>query len=111
MGGFPRRGEGSINSLGKEGAHKSGTPGGVIARSFSRGQGESGAGFGCLATPRNPPCFFSAFVRAALTADSVLERALLRAEEVDVFALSPVVDVKIAEVPVPKRGHGGALFA
>ena len=54
---------------------------------------------------------FSAFVRAALTADSVLERALLRAEEVDVFALSPVVDVKIAEVPVPKRGHGGALFA
>jgi len=31
----------------------------------------------------------SALVSAALKADSVPERALLRAEEVDVFALSP----------------------
>ena len=111
MGGFPRRGEGPINSLGKEGAHKSGTPGGVIARSFRVGGRVNPApGLGA-SPPRSPPRFFSAFVRAALSADSVLERALLRAEEVDVFALSPVVDVKIAEVPVPKRGHGGALFA
>jgi uncharacterized protein len=40
----------------------------------------------------------SAFVSAALKADSVPERALLRAEEVDVFALSSVVDAEIAEV-------------
>jgi predicted nucleic acid-binding protein len=40
----------------------------------------------------------SALVSAALKADSVPERALLRAEEVDVFALSAVVDAEIAEV-------------
>jgi uncharacterized protein len=40
----------------------------------------------------------SALVSAALTADSVSERALLRAEEVDVFALSPAVDREIEEV-------------
>ena len=40
----------------------------------------------------------SALVSAALKADSVLERALLRAEEFDVFALSAVVDAEIAEV-------------
>jgi len=40
----------------------------------------------------------SALVSAALKADSVPERALLRAEEVDVFALSAVVDAGIAEV-------------
>jgi putative PIN family toxin of toxin-antitoxin system len=40
----------------------------------------------------------SALVSAALKADSVPERALLRAEEVDVFALSAAVDAKIAEV-------------
>jgi putative PIN family toxin of toxin-antitoxin system len=55
----------------------------------------------------------SAFVSAALKADSVPERALLRAEEVDVFALSAVVDAEIAEVfarpkfaqaiPLPRR--------
>ena len=35
---------------------------------------------------------------AALKADSVPERALLRAEEVDVFALSAAVDAEIAAV-------------
>lgn len=40
----------------------------------------------------------SALVGAALKADSVPERALLRAEEVDVFALSPEVEVEIVEV-------------
>jgi putative PIN family toxin of toxin-antitoxin system len=40
----------------------------------------------------------SALVSAALKADSVPERALLRAEEVDVFALSAAVDAEIAEV-------------
>jgi putative PIN family toxin of toxin-antitoxin system len=37
-------------------------------------------------------------VSAALKADSVPERALLRAEEVDVFALSAAVDAEIAGV-------------
>jgi uncharacterized protein len=40
----------------------------------------------------------SALVSAALKADSVPERALLRAEEADVFALSGAVDAEIAEV-------------
>jgi putative PIN family toxin of toxin-antitoxin system len=40
----------------------------------------------------------SALVSAALKADSVPERALLRAEEVDVFALSAPVDAEIAGV-------------
>jgi uncharacterized protein len=40
----------------------------------------------------------STLVSAALKADSVPERALLRAEEVDVFALSPAVDDEIARV-------------
>ena len=40
----------------------------------------------------------SALVSAALKADSVPERALLRAEEVDVFALSAAVDAEIAGV-------------
>ena len=40
----------------------------------------------------------SAVVSAALKVDSVPERALLRAEEVDVFALSPAVDREIEEV-------------
>ena len=40
----------------------------------------------------------SALVSAVLKADSVPERALLRAEEVDVFALSAAVDGEIAGV-------------
>lgn len=40
----------------------------------------------------------SAVVSAALKADSVPERALLRAEEADVFALSATVDAEIAAV-------------
>jgi putative PIN family toxin of toxin-antitoxin system len=40
----------------------------------------------------------SAVVSAALKADSVPEQALLRAEEVDVFALSAAIDSEIAEV-------------
>jgi hypothetical protein len=40
----------------------------------------------------------SALVSAALKADSVPERALLRAEEVDVLALSAAVDAEIAGV-------------
>jgi hypothetical protein len=40
----------------------------------------------------------SALVSAALKADSIPERALLRAEEVDVFALSAEVDAEIAGV-------------
>ena len=40
----------------------------------------------------------SALVSAALKADSVPERALLGAEEVDVFALSAAVDAEIATV-------------
>ncbi len=40
----------------------------------------------------------SALVGAALKADSVPERALLRAEEADVFALSAVVAAEIADV-------------
>ena len=40
----------------------------------------------------------SALVSAALKADSVPERAVLRAEEVDVFALSAAVDGEIAGV-------------
>jgi hypothetical protein len=40
----------------------------------------------------------SALVSAALKADSIPERALLRAEEVDVFALSAAVDGEIAGV-------------
>ena len=45
----------------------------------------------------------SALVSAALKADSVPERALLRAEEVDVFALSAAVDAEIAGVPLARR--------
>jgi uncharacterized protein len=40
----------------------------------------------------------SALISAALKVDSVPERALLRAEEVDVFALSPAVEREIVEV-------------
>ena len=40
----------------------------------------------------------STVVSAALKADSVPERALLRAEETDLFALSTAVDVEIADV-------------
>ena len=40
----------------------------------------------------------SALVSAALKADSVPERALFRAEEVDVFALSAAVDAEITGV-------------
>ena len=40
----------------------------------------------------------SSIVSAALKADSNPERALLQAEEVDVFALSVAVDTEIAEV-------------
>jgi len=40
----------------------------------------------------------SALVGAALKVNSVPERALLRAEEADVFALSPAVEAEIAEV-------------
>ncbi len=40
----------------------------------------------------------SAVVSAALRADSVPERALLRAEAADLFALSAEVDAEIAEV-------------
>jgi hypothetical protein len=40
----------------------------------------------------------SALVGAALKADSVPERALVRAEEIDVFALSAAVDGEIAGV-------------
>jgi uncharacterized protein len=40
----------------------------------------------------------SALVSAALKADSVPKRALLRAEEVDVFALSTAIDGEIARV-------------
>jgi hypothetical protein len=40
----------------------------------------------------------SAVVGAALKADSVPERALLRAEEADMFALSAAVDAEIGEV-------------
>ena len=40
----------------------------------------------------------SALVSAALKADSVPERALLHAEEVDVFALSAAVETEIVEV-------------
>jgi uncharacterized protein len=37
-------------------------------------------------------------VSAALKADSVPERALLRAEKVDVFALSAAIDAEIAGI-------------
>ena len=40
----------------------------------------------------------STIVSAALKADSIPERALLRAEEVDVLALSAAVDAEITEV-------------
>ena len=40
----------------------------------------------------------STLVSAALKAHSIPERALLRAEEVDVFALSAAVDAEFAEV-------------
>jgi uncharacterized protein len=40
----------------------------------------------------------STVVGGALKADSIPERALLRAEEIDVFALSSAVDTEIAEV-------------
>ncbi len=48
----------------------------------------------------------SAIVSAALKADSVPERALLRADEADVLALSAEVDAEIAEVlGRPKFAH------
>ncbi len=57
----------------------------------------------------------STVVGAALKADSVPERALLWAEEVDVFALSAAVDAEVAEVlsrakfarviPLERRQH------
>ena len=40
----------------------------------------------------------STLVGAALKPDSVPEQAVLRAEDVDVFALSTAVDAEIAEV-------------
>jgi uncharacterized protein len=40
----------------------------------------------------------STVVSAALKTDSIPERALLRAGEVDVFALSAAVDAEIADV-------------
>jgi putative PIN family toxin of toxin-antitoxin system len=40
----------------------------------------------------------STFVSAALKASSIPERAVLRAEEVDIFVLSIAVDFEIAEV-------------
>ena len=40
----------------------------------------------------------STLISAALKANSIPERALLRAEEVDVFALSTAVDAEFAEV-------------
>lgn len=48
----------------------------------------------------------STLVGAALKVDSVPERALLRAEEVDVFALSFAIEAEIAEVlDRPKFAH------
>ena len=50
----------------------------------------------------------STVVSAALKVDSVPERALLRADEIDVFALSTPVDAEIAgvlEPPEIRRGH------
>jgi uncharacterized protein len=40
----------------------------------------------------------SSLIGAALKIDSVPERALRRAEETDVFALSAAVDAEVAEV-------------
>jgi hypothetical protein len=45
----------------------------------------------------------SVVVSAALKTDGVPERALLRAEEVDVFALSASVDAEIGQVLLPPR--------
>jgi predicted nucleic acid-binding protein len=50
----------------------------------------------------------SAVVSAALKADSVLERALFRAEAMDVFALSTQVDDEIAQV-LGRPKFGGVL--
>jgi putative PIN family toxin of toxin-antitoxin system len=48
----------------------------------------------------------STLISAALKADSIPERAVLRAEEVDVFALSAAVDDEFAEVlNRPKFAH------
>ena len=48
----------------------------------------------------------STVVSAALKADSIPERALLHAQEVDVFALSAAVDAEITEVlNRPKFAH------
>ncbi len=57
----------------------------------------------------------STLVSAALKVNSIPERALLRAEEVDVFALSSAVDAEFAEVlsrpkfaraiSLARRGH------
>lgn len=52
----------------------------------------------------------SALVGAALKVDSVPERALLRAEEIDVFALSAVVDAEIARV-LARPKFAGAISA
>jgi uncharacterized protein len=52
----------------------------------------------------------STVVGAALKADSIPERALLRAEEVDVFALSRAVDVEIVEV-LSRQKFAAAILA
>ncbi len=62
----------------------------------------------------------SAVVSAALKADSVPEQALLRTEEVDVFALSTAVDDAIAEmlarpklaraIPAARRARTGGIL-
>lgn len=52
----------------------------------------------------------STIVGAALKADSVPERALLRAEEVDVLALSAAVDGEIAQV-LNRAKFGAAIPA
>ena len=51
----------------------------------------------------------SAVVSAALKADGVPARALLRAEELDVFALSAAVDAEISEVFARPRFSDPAL--
>ncbi len=45
----------------------------------------------------------SSVVGAALKADSVPERALLKARDTDIFALSPAADTEIAEVLGSRR--------
>jgi len=61
---------------------------------------------------RTPSIDASAVVSAALKADSAPERALLRAEEVDVFALSAAVDAPLSAAttifsyPIPGGVYG-----